>query len=98
MSLGKSNPDPARHDPAGTFAAPEDVAAHPTLTRERKIEILEQWAYDASESEVATEEGMPGGEPAPLRRILLALESLGVAGDAAGSGPTKQHAPAPGRR
>jgi hypothetical protein len=75
------------------FAAPEDVAAHPGLTREQKIEILRLWEYDAAEAEVATEEGMPGGNGDDLlRRILLALDGLIGEIDAGDSGPTKQHA------
>jgi hypothetical protein len=74
---------------------PEDVVADPALTRERKIEILQHWAYDAAEGEVATEEGMPGGETTLLRRILLALEGLGASGDDAGAAPTKQNARPP---
>jgi len=86
------NLEQALKDPATVFATPEDVAAHAGLTREQKIEILRTWEYDASEREVATEEGMPGGDGELLQRILLALEGLGVVGEASDSGPTKQHA------
>lgn len=83
----------ALKDPATAFATPEEVAARPELTREQKIEILRLWAYDAAEAEVATEEGMPGGNDGELlRRILLALEALGAEIAAGDSGPTKQHA------
>jgi hypothetical protein len=82
----------ALRDPAAVFAAPEDVAAHAGLTLEQKIEILRLWEYDAAEAEVATEEGMPGGNGELLRRILLALEGLGAGSDACDAGPTKQHA------
>ena len=92
MKQGKKEMQAAMRDPAGAFQAPEAVAAHADLTREQKIEILQQWAYDASESEVATEEGMPGAESPLLRRILLALRSLGVGGEGTDAAPTKQHA------
>ncbi|MCZ7566541.1 MAG: universal stress protein [Burkholderiales bacterium] len=82
----------ALRDPAAVFATPEDVAAHPGLTREQKIEILRLWEYDAAEAEVATEEGMPGGDGDLLRRVLLALEGLGAGSCADETGPTKQHA------
>jgi len=84
----------ALRDPASAFAAPQDVASHPGLTREQKIEILRLWEYDAAEAEVATEEGMPGGNGDLLQRILLALDGLGAAdaGDTGDTGPTKQHA------
>jgi len=91
MTQGKKDVQAALRDPAGAFQAPEAVAAHPDLTREQKIEVLQQWAYDASESEVATEEGMPGGNTPLLRRILLALKGLGVSGEGTDAGPTKQH-------
>ena len=86
------NLEAALRDPASAFAAPEDVAAHAGLTREQKIEMLRLWEYDAAEAEVATEEGMPGGNGDLLQRILLALEGLGAGSEAGESGPTKQHA------
>jgi hypothetical protein len=79
-------------DPASVFATPEEVAGHPGLTREQKIEILRLWEYDAAAAEVATEEGMPGGNGDLLQRILLALEGLGAGSESGDTGPTKQHA------
>lgn len=92
MSPTTVNLKQALNDPSSVFATPEEVAAHPALTREQKVEILRLWEYDAAECEVATEEGMPGGNGGLLQRILLALGELGVTGDASDSGPTKQHA------
>ncbi|TAK80412.1 MAG: hypothetical protein EPO20_28990 [Betaproteobacteria bacterium] len=86
------NLEQALVDPASVFATPEDVAAHAGLTREQKIEILKLWEYDACEAEVATEEGMPGGDGDLLRRILLALDGLIGGIDVGDSGPTKHHA------
>ena len=80
----------ALRGPAGIFSSPEEVTAHPALTREQKIEILRIWAYDADEEQVATEEGMPGGDNGVLSRILLALESLGADFNAGAVAPTKQ--------
>lgn len=82
----------ALQDPASVFGAPEEVAAHPRLTRDQKIEILRSWEYDAGEAEVATEEGMPGGHDDLLRRILLVLDRLIKGTDVGDSGPTKHHA------
>jgi len=84
----------AMRDPAAVFASPEAVAAHPGLTREQKIEILRLWEYDASEAEVATEEGMPGGGDGSelLRQIILALDGLIGEADVGDTAPTKQHA------
>lgn len=66
----------ARLDPSAVFGAPEQVVATPQLTREEKIEILRRWSHDAGELAVAEEEGMGGGEPALLDRILVALDQL----------------------
>jgi len=70
------NLEEALRDPASVFATPEDVASHAGLTREQKIEILRLWEYDAAQAEVATEEGMPGGNDDLLRRILLEQHAL----------------------
>jgi hypothetical protein len=40
---------------------------------------------------VASEEGMPGGNTPLLRRVLLALKTLGVGGEGTDAAPTKQH-------
>lgn len=45
-------------DPAGHFLAPEAVALDDRLSREQKIMLLKQWAYDVHEMEVAQEENM----------------------------------------
>lgn len=92
MSTAHVNLESALRDPASVFATPEEVAIHAGLTREQKVEILRLWEYDAAEAEVATEEGMPGGNGGLLRRILLALAGLGAGSDSGESGPTKQHA------
>ena len=83
--------DKAMLDPGSVFQTPEDIVRHTGLTREQKVEILRRWEYDAAEVAVAIEEGMPDGESDLLRRILLALESLGDGIDAEHVGPTKQH-------
>jgi hypothetical protein len=81
----------ALRDPSATFSAPEDVLRAPELTREQKIRVLKLWEHDAAEAEVATEEGMPGGEQGLLSRILLALQQLeGRAGEVR-TDPSKQH-------
>jgi len=86
------NLEQALQDPASVFGTPEEVAAHAGLTCEQKIEILRLWEYDAAEAEVATEEGMPGGDNGLLQRILLALHGLIGGIDVGDTGPTKQHA------
>ena len=78
-------------DPESVFGTPEELERHPALSKEQKIELLRRWEYDESEVEVAADEGMPGGDSKLLRRIVLALDRLGV--DA--TGPTKQEGLAP---
>jgi len=84
------NIDNALLDPGSVFSSPEELRDHPGLTSEQKIEILRRWAYDASELEVAEEEGMPGGEPSQLSGILAVLDALTGGFDVDHSPPTKQ--------
>jgi hypothetical protein len=83
--------DQALLDPGSVFATPEALLLHDGLTKQQKIEILRRWEYDASETCVAVEEGMPDGESDLLRRILLALDQLTGGIDVEHVGPTKQH-------
>lgn len=76
-------------DPAAAFSSPEAVLAAAGLTAAQKTEILRRWEYDASEADVALEEGMPGRDDGLLRRILLALEKLAEV-DVGHTAPTKQ--------
>lgn len=95
MSEDRARPpidlDAALLDPGSVFATPEDVLAQPGLSTAQRIEILRRWEYDAAESDVATEEGMPDGDNDLLRRIVLALETLAGGVDAERTGPSKQH-------
>jgi len=83
--------DMALSDPGSVFATPEALLRHESLSKQQKIEILRRWEYDASETCVAVEEGMPGDETDLLRRVLLALDQLTGAIDVEHVGPTKQH-------
>ena len=80
----------AKLDPSSVFASPEDVVAHPELTREQMIEVLLRWEYDASELAVAEEEGMTDGEENILARVLTALNGLKADYDVDHTPPTKQ--------
>lgn len=62
-------------DPSAAYAQPEDVLHDGRLSREEKITILKQWAFDAREIEVAQEENMLG-EASPLRQVLLVLHEI----------------------
>jgi hypothetical protein len=79
--LGAGELERALLDPTSVFDGPEQVLERADLTRDQKILILRSWAYDARELEVAEEEGMTGGEPALLDRILGALDRLGAPHD-----------------
>lgn len=78
-------------DPDVTFRTPESVVDYPGLPTEQKIEVLRAWAYDASEAEVAEEEGMPGLREHLLQRILLALGKLESSHVDEAVAPSKQH-------
>jgi hypothetical protein len=75
------NPQPsdlelALLDPTSVFRAPEDVLERPDLSREQKRAILERWAYDARQLEIAEDEGMRDGEPDVLDHVMRALDEL----------------------
>ena len=80
----------ALKDPESVFGAPEEVLKHETFSKEQKIEILRRWEYDASELEVAEEEGMRNDTPSKLRDILLALDELTGGTEVSHTAPTKQ--------
>jgi hypothetical protein len=71
----------ARLNPGAVFTSPEELRESPGLSREQKIDLLQRWAEDARELEVAESEGMGGGETSLLGQILSALDSLGVSHD-----------------
>ena len=71
----------ARLNPGSVFTSPEELREFPGLSREQKIDLLQRWAEDARELEVAESEGMGGGETSLLGQILSALDSLGVSHD-----------------
>jgi hypothetical protein len=68
--------EPALLDPTSVFSAPEDVLERRDLSREQKAAILQRWAYDARQLEVAEDEGMRNGEPDVLDRVKRALDEL----------------------
>lgn len=63
-------------DPSLAFAAPMDVVRDAAFSDAEKRRILEGWEVDAQELEVASNEGMTGGEPALLQRVQEALRAL----------------------
>jgi len=77
-------------NPESIFQTPNELLKHKAFSKEQKIEILRRWEYDASEIEVAVEEGMPNDTPSKLRDILLALDELTGGTDVSHTPPTKQ--------
>ena len=64
-------------DPASHYQSPTDVLADSRLSREEKITVLKQWAFDARELQVAEEENMRGDfQPSLLQQILIVLHQL----------------------
>jgi len=89
--LGILDMDRALLDPGSVFASPEDLLAHKDLSEQQKVDLLQRWAYDASEVSVSTEEGMSGDNGELLQRILRALDQLKSGIDSEHVAPTKQH-------
>jgi rhodanese-related sulfurtransferase len=65
--------DRALQDPAAVFTEPEEVLQHERLNLFEKLEVLQRWAHDADRLAVAEIEGMGGGEPSMLGRVLRVL-------------------------
>ena len=63
-------------DPTAVFKTPKEFLRRNDLSHEQKAAILQRWAYDARELEVAEDEGMRDGEPDLLDRALGALREL----------------------
>jgi hypothetical protein len=55
------------------FSEPNDIVAHPQLSREMKLALLRQWEQTARSLSVAESEGMGGGEENKLGRVELAI-------------------------
>lgn len=64
-------------DPSASFKTPEAVLDDNRLSREQKIQVLKQWAYDVREMEVAEGENMRGDSSSLiLHQILLVLHQV----------------------
>ena len=66
----------ALNDPADVFENPDAVVQHPALTREQKIQILNNWQLDASRLVESEGEGMIGEDASMLHRVRMALAGL----------------------
>ena len=76
VKMGEIDLERALKDPADLFENPDAVVRHPTLTREQKVQILNNWQLDASRLEGSEGEGMKGEGAPMLRRVRLALAAL----------------------
>jgi hypothetical protein len=74
--MSEVNLERALNDPADLFESPDAVVHHPTLTREQKIQILNNWQLDASRLEGSEAEGMRGEGAPMLHRVRMALAAL----------------------
>ena len=74
--MGEIDLERALNDPAGLFESPDAVVTHPALTREQKIQILNNWKLDASRLDGYDGEGMMGEGAPMLHRVRIALASL----------------------
>ena len=79
----------AKLNPAAVFKNPQEIVSSGELSRDQKIEILQQWEQDARLMEVAEEESMSGGQPKLLQPIREALHALNYWPDMENSGPSK---------
>ena len=79
----------AKLNPAAVFKSPQEIVSIQELSREQKIEILQQWEQDARLMEVAEEESMPGPQPKLLQPIRDALHNLDFWPDTEHSSPSK---------
>ena len=70
----------ALNDPADLFESPDAVVHHPALTREQKVQILNNWQLDASrlEGSEARHEGRGRADAAPRARGARGPDGAGV--------------------
>jgi hypothetical protein len=76
-------------NPSSVFKCPGDVVDSHDLDRAEKTNILKQWELDARLLQVATEEGMTGGEHSLFADVKKAQKTLDVDHLAEDGAPTK---------
>lgn len=86
------NIEKIKMNPTSVYRRPNDVLHDEALTRADKIAVLQSWAYDQRELQVAEEENMTGADSSGrvFDEILAALQVLGSNDDLSESPPTKQ--------
>ncbi|OZB03826.1 MAG: hypothetical protein B7X54_09115 [Idiomarina sp. 34-48-12] len=68
--------DAILRDPSAVYDKPDDILSDSNLNDDEKLEVLEQWEFDARELQVAADENMPGQQETPLDEILAAKKKL----------------------
>lgn len=58
------------------FTAADKIVIDPALSKDQKTEALEVLEQDARQMQAASDEGMAGGEPNNLRKVLVAKDKL----------------------
>jgi hypothetical protein len=76
QEVSKVDLDKIMRDPRAYFSEPQDVVAHPKLSREQKLGILRQWEQDALRLSASEAEGMGGGEESMLGRVESAIQAV----------------------
>lgn len=66
------------NNPSKAFTHPSQVVSTPDLSFDDKVKALKQWEVDARLLQVASEEGMSGGEPNLLSDVKQAQDELGI--------------------
>ncbi len=64
--------------PHANFETPAQVVADPGLSKQEKVEKLDELEQDARQLATASAEGMGGGEPTNLHEVLDAKDALGL--------------------
>jgi len=94
--------DLGQTDPSRAYASPRALVDDATLSRARKLALLQQWEYDLRSMQVATEENMTvgsdqaaGANAEQLREVRRCLRALGDETDE--HAPSTKHGGSPER-
>jgi len=82
--------DKALTNPSSVFDRPSEVVANTELSPDEKAKVLEEWELEASQLEVATEEGMNKKvKPSVLPEVKAAQRKIGAEPTDSDGSPTK---------